>query len=347
MEEITARIDELYAPFGAPGAPGAAVALFQSGEPLIVRCFGLADVARGVPVTPETNFRLASITKQFTAACIRLLEQEGRLSLDEPVGQYLPELGAPGERITIRHLLTHTSGIVAYEDLLSPDHTGQLHDADVLHLVAASPEIHFEPGTDYRYSNTGYALLALIVERASGERFADFLEARIFQPLGMSNTVAHERGRSDVPHRAYGHRRREGRWEMADQSRTSAVLGDGGIYCSAVDYLRWDEALYTDRLLPSSVLEEMWTNNRLPDGTVTEYGHGWRIDERRGERVIHHNGGTIGFANAVRRVPGRHMTLLVLSNRSETSARESADELLDWLLSRPPLAAASGPRGHR
>lgn len=337
VDEVAAKIDALFADFDRADAPGACVALYLRGVPAIIRCWGLADLERRVPITPETNFRLASITKQFTATCILLLRERGALALDDPAGRFLPELGALGERVTIRHLLTHTSGVIAYEDIIPPGQTEQLLDRDVLTLVSARPETLFEPGTRQRYSNTGYALLALIVERASGERFADFLRRHIFEPLGMDNTVAFEEGRSTVPHRAFGHTERHGRWELTDQSLTSAVLGDGGIYCSAIDYGRWEEALLTARLLPHAVLEEMVTNHRLPDGTPTEYGFGWRIEVRHGQRIIHHNGGTVGFAHGVRRVPGRQMTLLVLSNRSAPTARERGDQLLDWLLTRPPI----------
>src|SRR5690606_36453735 len=223
--------------------PGAAVLVLRDGQPLVRRGYGLADLQTGAPVTPETNFRLASVSKQFTAAAILLLAQDGKLSLDDPVRKWLPSLPASADPITLRHLLTHGSGLIDYEDLMAPDATGQVNDIDVLHMLEREDRLYFEPGTSYRYSNGAYALLALIVGKASGQDFASFLRARIFEPLGMDNTVAYENVISTVPNRAYGHSLVDGAWVRTDQSPTSAVLGAGGIYSSIDDMARWDAAL--------------------------------------------------------------------------------------------------------
>src|SRR5690606_15351980 len=163
----------------------------------------------------------ASVSKQFTAAAVLLLAQEGKLSLDDLASRWLPSLPPATRAVTLRHLLTHSSGVLDYEDLMAPDATAQVHDADVLRLLEGEDRLYFAPGSGYRYSNSGCALLALVVERASGERFADFLRTRIFEPLGMT-AVAHEEGVSTVPHRAYGYSLEQGRWVRTDQSSTSA-----------------------------------------------------------------------------------------------------------------------------
>lgn len=238
--------------------PGAAVLVLHDGQPVFRRGYGLAVVEDGTPVTAASNFRLASVSKQFTAAAVLLLVEDGRLGLDQPARQWLPELPPAAAGITLRHLLSHTSGLLDYEDLMDPADTRQVHDADVLALLSRQDRLNFAPGTQYRYSNSGYALLALIVGRASGQDFAAFLQQRIFRPLGMTHTVAHQDGVDTVAARAYGYSRIDGRWQRTDQSTTSAVLGDGGIYSSLDDLARWDAALYDDRLLSKTSRRAMF-----------------------------------------------------------------------------------------
>ena len=293
--------------------PGAALLVIKDGVALVRRGFGLAELESDRKVTPTTAFRLASVSKQFTATAILLLAQDGSLSLDDPVQRWLPSLPPVAAAITLRHLLSHTSGLVDYEDLMDPADTRQVHDADVLRLLETVNRTYFVPGTDYRYSNSGYALLALIVERVSGQRYADFLHARIFAPLGMA-AVAFEQGRSQVPERAYGYSRVAGQWQRTDQSSTSAVLGDGGIYASIDDLARWDAALYDGRLL-----QQPWRTLAVTAATRTEepdvdyYGFGWRL---HGD-LQWHSGETLGFRNVILRWPARHFTLVLLTNRND------------------------------
>nr|WP_242003062.1 serine hydrolase domain-containing protein [Vulcaniibacterium tengchongense] len=292
--------------------PGAAVLVLRDGRALVRRGYGLAELEAGTPVTPQTHFRLASVSKQFTAAAVLLLVAEGKLGLDQPARRWLPALPPAADAITLRHLLTHTSGLLDYEDLMDPADARQVRDADVLRLLQAEDRTYFPPGSAYRYSNSGYALLALIVERASGRRYADFLRERIFVPLGM-NAVAYEAGISDVPHRAYGYSERGGRWVRTDQSPTSAALGDGGIYASIDDLARWDAALYDERLLPRALLEQAFAPATPTDDPEVAYGFGWRIT---GETVWH-SGETIGFRNVLVRYPQRRLTVAVLTNRDD------------------------------
>ncbi|AKC87711.1 serine hydrolase domain-containing protein [Pseudoxanthomonas suwonensis] len=293
--------------------PGAAVLVLRDGRPLLRRGYGLADLEAGTAAGPETNYRLASITKQFTAAAILLLAEDGRLSLDDPVKRWLPSLPAAADAVTLRQLLAHTSGLVDYEDYVADDFPGQLRDADVLRILEDQDRTYFPPGSAYRYSNSGYALLALVVGEASGRDFASFLHERIFRPLGMDNTVAHQDGVDTVAHRAWGYSLADGRWTRTDQSRTSAVLGDGGIYSSIDDLARWDAALYDDRLLQPESLARMFspaTPTDEPD--VPHYGFGWRLN---GDSAWH-SGESIGFRNAIVRWPGERLTVVVLSNRN-------------------------------
>lgn len=293
--------------------PGAALLVIHDGEAVVRRGFGLADLETARAVTPATAFRLASISKQFTATAVLLLAQDGVLSIDDPARRWLPELPASADAVTLRHLLSHTSGLLDYEDLMDPADTRQVHDADVLDLVSRENGGYFDPGTGYRYSNSGYALLALIVERASGQRYADFLRERIFLPLGM-DSVAFEDGRSQVPERAFGYSFIDGGWRRTDQSTTSAVLGDGGIYASIDDLARWDAALYDERLL-----HDPWRTLAVTPATATDepdvagYGFGWRLQDG----LQWHSGESIGFRNVILRWPAQRLTVVLLTNRND------------------------------
>ena len=277
--------------------PGASVLVLRDGEPLLQRSYGQADLEAHVAATPRTNFRLASVTKQFTAAAILLLAEDGKLSLDDPLRKWLPSLPAATDPITLRQVLSHASGLVDYEDVMAPDATEQVHDIDVLHLLETQDRLYFAPGTDYRYSNSGYALLALVVGKASGKDFATFLRDRIFQPLGMAHTVAYEEGISTVADRAYGYSLVDGRWTRTDQSSTSAVLGDAS------------------RKLAFSPQVQV-TGEPYQAG----YGFGWRIT---GD-TLWHSGETIGFRNVIVRWPQRHLTVVLLSNRNDPEPYRTA-----------------------
>lgn len=306
--------------------PGAALLVLKDGQPVVSRGYGLANLEDGIAVSPQTNFRLASITKQFTAASILLLAEDGKLGLDDPVKRWLPSLPKAADTITLRHLLSHTSGLIDYEDVMPADVKGQLHDIDVLHILEGQDRTYFAPGSSYRYSNSGYSLLALIVGKASGQDFASFLRQRIFLPLGMKNTVALEEGRSSVVNRAYGYTETDGRWERTDQSSTSAVLGDGGIYSSLEDLARWDAALYDERLLKAASLKLAFSPaTRTDEPHVPYYGFGWRID---GD-TLWHSGESIGFRNVILRFPKEKLTVLLLSNRNDPEPYATASAIAE------------------
>lgn len=326
MSEVEARLQRYTG-----DVPGAALLVIRDGTPVVRRAVGLADVESGTPVTPDTNFRLASVSKQFTAAAVLLLAEEGRLRLDDPVRRWLPQLPGNADGVTLHHLLSHTSGLHDYEDLMAPEFEGQVHDADVACLLAAGRPCadaasagddaapappYFAPGTAYRYSNSGYALLALVVERAAGKPYPEVLRERIFAPLGMDGTVAFVDGTNTVPHRAFGHSAHGDGWRRTDQSSTSAVLGDGGIYASIRDLARWDAALYDDRLLSDAsraLAFSAQTATPTGEAQVAAYGYGWRLD---GDGLLWHSGETIGFRNVILRWPAERLTVVMLTNRN-------------------------------
>ena len=321
------EIDQLMQRYEG-AVPGAALLVIRDGKPVVRKSWGLADLDAKVSTTPRTNYRLASVTKQFTAAAILLLAQDGKLKLDDRIRQWLPTLPDATDQITIRHVLTHTSGLIDYEDVMAPGTTLQVHDADVLRLVETQDSTYFKPGSKYAYSNTGYSLLALIVERASGKSFATFLRDRIFIPLGMTQTLAFENGISIVSDRAFGYTMRDSAWTLKDQSSTSAVLGDGGIYSSIDDMAKWDAALYDSRLLNDESRRLAFTPHTDTNAADVKYGFGWRIT---GE-TLWHSGETSGFRNVIVRYPARNLTVVMLTNRDDPEPYKTALAVADIFL---------------
>lgn len=305
--------------------PGASLLVLHDGEARVNRGYGRSDLEQGIEAGPATNYRLASVSKQFTAAAILLLAQDGRLGIDDPVTRWLPALPPAADGITLRHLLTHTSGLLDYEDLMLEPFAGQIRDAGVLDLLQRENRLVFPAGSAYRYSNSGYALLALVVERASGMDFPAFLRSRIFLPLGMHDTVAFVAGGGDVSNRAWGYSEVDGQWQRTDQSSTSAVLGDGGIYSNTHDLARWDAALYDDRLLSDASRALAFGRQVEVTGEdeAAHYGFGWRIT---GDTVWH-SGETIGFRNVIVRWPDRRLTVILLSNRNDPAPYRTALEI--------------------
>ena len=306
-------------------APGASLLVLRDGEAIVRRGYGRSDLEQDVEAGPATNYRLASVSKQFTAAAILLLAQDGKLGIDDRLRAWLPSLPRAADGITLRHLLTHTSGLLDYEDLMAEPYDGQILDAVVLGLLAREDRLYFPPGSAYRYSNSGYAVLALVVERASGMSFPEFLRRRIFEPLGMHHSLAYVVDGPVVPHRAWGYSSVDGRWQRTDQSSTSAVLGDGGIYSSIDDLALWDAALYDDRLLSEAPRALAFAPQVEVSGEpdVTHYGFGWRI---AGDRQWH-SGESIGFRNVIVRWPKQRLTVVLLSNRNEPTPYAAALEI--------------------
>lgn len=314
-----ASVDALMKRYDEDG-PGASLLVLRDGVPVVRRGYGFADVEHRVPASPQTDYRLASVSKQFTATAILLLAQDGKLSLDDRVRRWLPSLPPAADAITLRQLLSHQGGLIDYEDIMAADTRVPLRDKDVLSLLSNTDHLYFAPGTSYRYSNGGYAMLALVVEKASGMPFQDFLHQRVFLPLGMTNTLAYVAEGAPVPHRAFGYSDEGGRWVRTDQSMTSSVLGDGGIYSSIDDLARWDAALYDNRLLSDASRKAAFTPWTATDDPTVEYGYGWRIT---GE-TLWHSGETIGFRNVIVRYPKRHLTVVLLTNRNDPEPYQTA-----------------------
>jgi CubicO group peptidase (beta-lactamase class C family) len=321
---LQAKVDHLMQRYDGD-VPGASLLVLKDGEAVLRRGYGRADLEQGIEAGPATDYRLASVSKQFTAASILLLAQDGKLGIDDPLRKWLPSLPPAAAGITLRHVLTHTSGLVDYEDLMAADYRGQIRDAGVLELLAKENRLYFAPGSAYRYSNSGYALLSLVVERASGMDYPTFVHRRIFAPLGMHDTLAYVAGGPGVNHRAYGYSDIDGHWQRTDQSSTSAVLGDGGIYSSIDDLARWDAALYDNRLLSDASRALAFSQQVEVTGESYQafYGFGWRIS---GD-MLWHSGETMGFRNVILRWPKQRLTVILLSNRNDPEPYATAMEI--------------------
>jgi len=320
---ISTPLDQLFSDY-AGAVPGVSAMLLQDGVVQFATAFGLADVERKTPATPATNYRLASVSKQFTAMALLLLVADGRLALDDSLARFFAGAPPRWRHVTLLHLLTHTAGLRDYEDLIPPDTSAPLCDQDVLDLVRPHADGYHDPGAAFRYSNTGYCLLALIVAQVANQPFAAFLRAHIFAPLEMIDTVAYAGGGADVARRAYGYSRHGQAWARTDQSLTSATLGDGGIYSSVVDLARWDAALAYGRLLPAPLLARVFSPHvATPDGAA--YGLGWYL---RAPHIAYHTGETIGFRTAIVRRRDARLTAIVLANRSDASPRALAEALI-------------------
>ena len=316
-----------------PPSPGACVMAIDRGEIVFQHGFGLADVAGNVPCTPQTNFRLASVTKQFTAACVLLLHERKQLALDDPLPKFFPGFPAYGATITVRHLLAHTSGLPEYEGLIPAGTTLPLDDLDVLQMLMETEQANFPAGEKWEYSNSGYVLLGLIVEQVAKKPFHDFLHEELLAPCAMTNSVLYVQGLNEVPQRAYGHELVDGKWIRADQSLTSATRGDGGLYCSLDDYRKWLAALAAHRLLEPEGRRLMFTPQFTTIRDAAGYGSGWFIDRYRDEDRVYHNGETRGFSHTAQTFPQRNAAIVLLLNSvAPQPMTQLGEKLADALL---------------
>lgn len=328
-EDASRQVDALFAPYTEGVQPGAAVLVVRDGEIVHSKGYGYADLDPRRPITPTTPFRLASVSKHFTAAAVMALADDGALAYDDPVVRWLPELTAyPG--VTIRHLLTHTAGLPDYYDVLDSS-AGMPTNADALLQLAAMEPV-FAPGERWEYSNPAYEMLPLIVEAASGKRFAEFMHERIFLPAGMRQPAIFDETEPDIPGRVFGYEPNGEGFAPNDYDPLNHVIGSGGMYASLEDFYAWDQALYGGRVVSRAALEEAWTPARLTDGESTGYGFGWRVEGRDGRRVVRHGGSWVGFRTHIARFPEDRFTIVVLSNRADFDAEAHVDRIADiWL----------------
>jgi D-alanyl-D-alanine carboxypeptidase len=314
LSDLESRIDAAFAREVDKGGPGAVVGVLRNGVFVHRKAYGLAEVEHGVPLTPESVFRIASLTKQFTAAAVMLLAERGALDVDAPIEQYLAGWRPRGATITVRRLLNHTSGIWRH-DSTEPARTDRPNNpiAEILERIYAAP-FEYEPGERYAYNNSGYQLLGAIVAAVSGREYAEFLRTEFFEPLGMAHTgvSSHE---SVVPGRARGYVQGRRRLLNARPDAMSWSFAAGSLHSTLDDLARWDRAVRAGRIVTASTREAMLEPTLLNNGSVYPYGFGWGLASYAGRRAYHHTGGISGFATQMLHLRDEDLTTIVLSNR--------------------------------
>ena len=364
-EELRQQVDSVVLNVTHGTDPGLALLVKRGASVYIEKGYGVREFGKPARIDPATNFRLASDTKQFTAMAIMLLVHDGKLRYEDRLTDIWPEFPAYGKDITVRHLLTHTSGLPDYEDLMeqAEKKSGprwsaekQIQDAEVLALLEKQTAGKFTPGASWAYSNSGYVVLGLIIAKRSGVSYGEFLERRIFAPLDMKHSIVYQKGKNKIAARAFGHsplvQERNARAQLFavdDQSSTSATLGDGGFYSNLEDLAKWDDALQNHTLLSAKEMEPALSPVRLADGSQprwpdqaeednldpgkpVSYGFGWFLNPYRGHACMWHTGSTEGFRNVIQRFTTDNLTIVVLSNRSDLNPKALSEKIADILL---------------
>jgi CubicO group peptidase (beta-lactamase class C family) len=316
------KLDALIKAQVGPWEAGMAVLIIKNGTTLYKDGSGLADIDGNITIGTHTVFRMASVSKQFTAACIILLKNRKLLSYEDNLLKFFPDFNKEvGSKIKIKHLLTHTSGIMDYEELIPADQKEQVSDTDVLEFLKPQAKTYFEAGSKFRYSNSGFCLLEQIVERASGQNFVTFIKANIFEPLGMTNSTIYE-ARRPMPNRAIGYaRNKEGKLVYSDQSITSATKGDGCVYTSLDDYAKWYQAIVSNQLIDLEKELKM-VNYQIEGIKNINYGLGWFNGYDKDSIELYHTGSTCGFSIVVNIVPDKKFLFVCFSNIADNHGIE-------------------------
>jgi CubicO group peptidase (beta-lactamase class C family) len=353
-DDLRQRTDELFAPWTRSDSPGCALATTQDGRIVLERGYGMADLEQGVAIRPDTVFNMASVSKQFTTMAILLLAEGGKLSLDDDVRKYMPELRNYGKTITIRQLGNHTSGLRDYPELLALGGWNWVDDvptARALDVITRQKQLNFAPGSKYTYSNTGYFLLAQIVRQVSGQSLGEFAGERIFKPLNMLHTRFYDDRRMIVKNRAVGHSRDDDGTVRAWRP-TYEVVGDGGLLTTVQDMAIWERNFIEPRLgrNPQALVAQLTEPGRLNDASNVAYGFGLELGDYRGLHTVYHGGGIPGYATFMLRFPDQRFSVQVLCNQGGLPARNLAYSVADLYLAgqlqvpvppRPPRHAAA------
>ena len=338
QEQKVAKIDSVLNFYHEQGILNGAVLIAEAGKVIYQKGFGYANMDSKDPLKPKSNFRLASVSKQFTAMCIMMLEEQGKLNYGDNFQKYIPELKYEG--VTIRHLLWHTSGMPDYIDLMSEhwDPDKYYVNDDVLKLMTKYlPEKHFEPGERYEYSNTGYVLLASIVERVSGVSFKEYVQQNIFDRIGMSSSVIPigKKEFEEMANRVYGYDMTENGGHVDNDYNHYNAYGDGGIYSNLIDLFKWNEALYTEKLVKQETLKEAFKPYVLNNGFVGDYGFGWSLREIDSNKIIAHSGWWVGFRTYIfRDITNKHC-VIILTNRGNRDATALHKACYNILMDKP------------
>lgn len=342
-----AAVDKVFERWNTSETPGCAVAVGKDGRTLVRRAYGMADLERGIPNSPATIFEAGSVSKQFTAAAVILLSEMGRLSLDDDVRRHIPELPEYGAPITIRHLIHHTSGLRDWGTIATisgwPRSRRAHTNAHALEIIARQTALNYEPGTAYSYTNSGYTLLTLIVERVTGESLQSFTRKTFFEPLGMKNTAWRMDHTRIVPGRALAYRQVRNGFRNAMPNED--VYGHAALLTTVEDLLIWNENLNTGKVGGEGFVREMHRAARLNDGKEVPYAGGLRLEKYRGLDEVGHGGSTAGYQTYLTRFPGQNLSIAVLCNSTGTGPRRLAYRTADLFLDGLPGVASAPRRG--
>jgi CubicO group peptidase (beta-lactamase class C family) len=333
-DSVQRQVDGVFS-FVARDEPGCAMGVVRDGKLAYARGYGMANLDWGIPITTSTVFDIGSVSKQFTATALALLDQDGVLSLDDEVRAWIPELPDYGSSLTIRHLLNHTSGVRDYLTLMSLagfEFANVFDELDGVALIVRQKALNFEPGSEYLYSNSGYLLLANIVRRATGESLREFLEARVFDPLGMAATSVWDDNTEILPERATGYAHGPAGWGI-DHAWNFQMGGDGQVITSVEDLLKWDRNFYDPAVGGQGLLDRLHTRGVLSSGDTIAYALGLTLDQYRGLRRVQHGGAWAGFRATLARYPGERTCVIVLCNRANANPGAYGDRIADAVLS--------------
>ncbi|HEY4492526.1 MAG TPA: serine hydrolase domain-containing protein [Acidobacteriota bacterium] len=317
------QIDQyVHAEMQARKIPGLSLAVLQNGKIILAKGYGFSNLEHNVQAKPETVYQSGSIDKQFAATAVMMLVEEGKIQLDDRINKYLKNVPEAWRDITVRHLLTHTSGVS--EKLYDKINLRQDYTEEQIQKEIADLPLDFSPGEEWRYSNPGYVLVGILLHNWTGKFYGDYLQQRIFKPLGMT-TIRIINEEDIIPNRAAGYRLVDGKiknqeW-VAPMVNTTA---DGSLYLTALDLAKWDAALYGESLITKESLDQMWTPVKLNNGKTHPYGFGWRIDAVKGHTLIEHSGSWQGFDGHIARYVGERLTIIVLTNLNGSEPDEIA-----------------------
>ncbi len=334
-EKSAAAVDEVFSDLAKPGSPGCALGVYRDGKIIYAKGYGLANIEQNVPITPQSVFDIGSTSKQFTAASILLLERQGKLSVTDDVRKYLPELPDYGQKISILQLLNHTSGLRDYLALmeLAGIHTDSVTtDEDALALINRQKALNFAPGSDWLYSNTGFFLLSVIVERVSGKTLREFAAENIFTPLEMTHTQFRDDHASLIANRALAYDEREKKDGYSLNVSYFEQTGDGAVHTSVEDLLKWDENFYSPRVGGQDFLKELQERGKLNSGKVLDYAKGLFLQDYRGLHSVSHGGAWGGYRAELLRFPEQHFSVACLCNVGNAHPTKRAHEVADVYL---------------
>jgi CubicO group peptidase (beta-lactamase class C family) len=334
-QKTEAAVDEVFEDLTAPGSPGCALGVYRAGQVIYAKGYGLANIEQNVAITPKSVFDVGSTSKQFTAASILLLEKQGKLSVDDDVRKYLPELPDYGSKITILQLLNHTSGLRDYltlMELAGINIDSVTTDEDALALIVRQRALNFTPGSEWLYSNTGFFLLSIIVKRTSGKTLREFATENIFTPLGMTHTQYRDSHTSLIPDRALAYDPNE--WKDGYKLNVSYFeqAGDGAVHTSVEDLWKWDENFYTGKIGGKIFLAELQDRGKLNSGKALNYAKGLFVAEYRGLHTVRHGGSWGGYRAELLRFPDQHFSVACLCNVGNANPSRRANEVADVYL---------------